>query len=255
MDPLKNKPRILLAEDSILSRKIAVRIIENCDCKTDTAENGREAVEKASSNAYDLIIMDMFMPEMNGGDASIEIRKNGVKTPIVSLSANPVTPEERIQYGFNDSIMKPISNTEVNRLLSIYCHREKMEEVQTSPPPPAADISVFDEAGALEFAGGNRTLLTEMITMYVEGTGKNIDRLSSHLDSCDLQKAKSAAHLIKGESKSLGARKVFSTAAEIEEAAKAGDRGKCLSLIPELRSNFSEFTESLNPFRNNPGVK
>lgn len=131
MEPLKNKPRVLLVEDSILSTKIAVRIIENCGCETDTAENGREALEKASANAYDLIIVDMFMPEMNGGDASIEIRKNGVKTPIVALSANPVTPEERIRYGFNDSIMKPISNTEVSRILSLYCLPEKPHEAHT----------------------------------------------------------------------------------------------------------------------------
>ena len=249
MEPLKNKPRVLLVEDSILSTKIAVRIIENCGCETDTAENGREALEKASANAYDLIIVDMFMPEMNGGDASIEIRKNGVKTPIVALSANPVTPEERIRYGFNDSIMKPISNTEVSRILSLYCLPEKPHEARTPTHAPDSGVSVFDEAEALEFAGGSRTVLTQMITMYIEGTGKNIDRLSLHSDSCDLQKAKSAAHLIKGESKVMGVKKVFSTATEIEEAAKAGDREKCLSLIPELRKNFSEFNESLNPIR------
>lgn len=249
MPSLKNKPRILLVEDSILSRKIAVRVIENFGCEADTAENGREALEKASVNAYDLIIMDMFMPEMDGGDSAIEIRRNGVKTPIVALSANPVTPEERIRYGFNDSMLKPISSTEVNRILSLFCHLEKSDETLTSSPAPGADVSVFDEAGALEFAGGSRTVLTQMITMYIESTEKTIDRLSLHLDSYDLQKAKSAAHLIKGESKVMCVKKVFATATEIEEAAKAGDRGKCLSLIPELRSNFSEFNESLNPIR------
>jgi CheY-like chemotaxis protein/HPt (histidine-containing phosphotransfer) domain-containing protein len=246
MEPLKNKPRILLVEDSLLSRKIAVRIIENCGCEADTAENGRDASEKVSANTYDLIIMDMFMPEMNGGDAATEIRKKGINTPIVALSANPVTPEEQNQYGFNDSLMKPISSTEVKRILSRYCHLEKPDEGRDSTPPPAADLSVFDEKGALEFAGGSRTVLTEMITLYIDGTKRNIDQLSSHLDSHDLQKAKSAAHLIKGESKSLGVKKVFSCAAEIEEAAKAGDREKGLSLIPELRNNFSEFNEALN---------
>ena len=73
MESVINKPRILLAEDSLLSRKIAVRILENCGCQTDTAENGMEVLEKASSNVYDLIIVDMFMPGMNGGDATVEI--------------------------------------------------------------------------------------------------------------------------------------------------------------------------------------
>ena len=255
MEPLKNKPRVLLVEDSILSTKIAVRIIENCGCETDTAENGREALEKASANAYDLIIMDMFMPDMNGGDSAMEIRKNGVKTPIVVLSANPVTPEERIRYGFNDSMLKPISTTEVNRMVSTYCHLEKQHDARASMTAPGAGALVFDEAGALEFAGGSRTVLAEMITLYTEGTGKNIDTLALHLESCDMQKAKSAAHLIKGESKAMGVKKVFSTAAEIEEAAKAGDRGKCLSLTLELRNNFSEFNESLNSVRKYPGVK
>ncbi len=249
MESLINKPRILLAEDSALSRKIAVRIFENCGCETDTVENGMEALEKASANKYDLIVVDMFMPEMNGGEASIEIRKKGVKTPIVVLSANPVTPEEQIRYGFNDSILKPVSNTEVNRMLSLYCRPGKTHEAWTSTHADVSDASVFDEAGALEFAGGSRTLLTQMITMYVDGTEKNIDSLASHSNSYDLQKAKSAAHLIKGESKAMGVKKVFSTAAEIEDAAKAGDREKCLSLIPELKKNFTEFNDSLKPVR------
>lgn len=246
MEPINSKPRILLAEDSSLSRKIAVRIIENCGGDPDTAENGREAFEKASANSYDLIIMDMFMPEMNGGDSAVEIRKIGIKTPIVALSANPLTPEERIQYGFNDSMLKPISNTEVSRILSLYCNFGKPGATGNPVPAPVTDVSVFDESGALEFAGGSRTVLTQMITMYIDGTRQNIDNLKLHLDSCDLQKAKSAAHLIKGEAKSLSVRKVFSTAAEIEEAAKTGDREKCLSLIPALRKHFSEFVESLD---------
>lgn len=241
-----SKPKILLAEDSSLSRKIAVRIIENCGGETDTAENGREALEKASSNAYDLIIMDMFMPEMNGGDSAIEIRKIGVKTPIVALSANPITQEEQQQYGFNDSMLKPVSNTEVTRILSTYCKTGGTDSSGKPTPASGIDFSVFDESGALEFAGGSRTVLTQMITLYIEGTKKNIDNLKSHLDSCDLQKAKSAAHLIKGEAKSMSVTKVFSTASEIEVAAMSGDREKCLSMLPALRKYFSEFVESLD---------
>jgi CheY-like chemotaxis protein len=247
MEAVKNKPRILLAEDSILSRKIVVRVMENCGCEIDTVENGREAFEKASANTYDLIIMDMFMPEMNGGESSIEIRKAGIKTPIVALSANPVTPEERIQYGFNDSMLKPVSKTEIARMLSLYCNLGESEASLASISD--ADDSLFDKAGALEFAGGNRNVLAEMLKLYVGCTEKNIGDLSSHLDSCDLQKAKSAAHLIKGESKAMCAKMIFQVSSEIEEAAKAGDRGKCLSLVPELEKCFSRFKESLNSVR------
>ena len=179
MEPLRNKPRILIAEDSVLSRKIAVRIIENCGCETDTAGNGREAFEKASTNAYDLIIMDMCMPDMDGGDSAMEIRKAGIKTPIVALSANTITAEEQIRYGLNDSMLKPISNSELNRVLALYCHLEKHNEAMMPISATRTHASVFDQAGALVFAGGSRTLLTRMITMCIEGTGQNIDRLFS----------------------------------------------------------------------------
>jgi HPt (histidine-containing phosphotransfer) domain-containing protein len=144
-------------------------------------------------------------------------------------------------------MLKPISTTEVNRMISTYCHNG-----WASMTALGANAPIFDEAGALEFASGNRTVLTEMITLYIKGTEKNIDMIALHLESCDMQKAKSAAHLIKGESKAMGVRKVFSTAAKIEEAAKAGDREKCLSLTLELRSNFTEFNESLNSAKNIP---
>jgi len=83
----QNKMKILLAEDSALSRKLALKMIEHCGHDADSAEDGRQAVEKACSCSYDLILMDMFMPGLDGGEAALEIRSKGASTPIVALCA------------------------------------------------------------------------------------------------------------------------------------------------------------------------
>ncbi len=242
--------KILLAEDSALSRKLALKMIEHCGHDADSAEDGRQAVEKACSCSYDLILMDMFMPGLDGGEAALEIRSKGASTPIVALSGDLIGQDELSRYGITDSILKPLSEGELARVVAAHCKASghapaEAGHGQAAPSPAGSQVSqdIFDEKAALEFAGGNSTVLSEMLMLFAGGTGKNIDRLASAISDGDMQKAKSASHLIKGEAKSLGALKVYRTAAEINEAAKSGGAGRCSELLPSLRSDFQEFKD------------
>ena len=114
--------RILIAEDNVVNQKIGVRLLEKCGCRVDLAANGREAVEMAGRFPYDLIFMDCGMPEVDGYEATREIRASecdGTRIPIVALTAHAIagTREECLAAGMDDYIAKPVSLAVMQQML------------------------------------------------------------------------------------------------------------------------------------------
>jgi PAS domain S-box-containing protein len=114
--------RVLLVEDNLVNQKVGVRFLEKLGCRADVAANGREAVEMAGSQGYDLILMDCRMPEMDGYAATRAIRSRenaGERIPIVAMTAHAVTGarEECLNAGMDDYVTKPISAGELERVL------------------------------------------------------------------------------------------------------------------------------------------
>jgi PAS domain S-box-containing protein len=110
----QRRRRILLAEDNCVNQKIGLRLLEKCGCSVDLAVNGREAVDMAGRSAYDLILMDCGMPDMDGFEATRAIRthpRNGSRTPIVALTAHAIegTREQCLDSGMDDYLSKPVS--------------------------------------------------------------------------------------------------------------------------------------------------
>jgi signal transduction histidine kinase/CheY-like chemotaxis protein len=114
--------KILLVEDVDINRLIVTALLEDCDCIIDEAENGKIAVEKAAAETYDLILMDMQMPVMDGLTATKEIRKINGEVPIIAMTANAFREdaERCFAAGMNDHISKPIDATLFIRVLSNY---------------------------------------------------------------------------------------------------------------------------------------
>jgi len=111
--------RVLLTEDNLVNQKIGRQILEKLGCHVDLAINGREAIEAAESAQYDLILMDLHMPEVDGFESTREIRLRGIRTPIVALTAS-VLDETRTAYeaaGMDAFITKPIRLDEISSIL------------------------------------------------------------------------------------------------------------------------------------------
>ena len=104
---------ILIAEDNPINREIAWALLDDAGLQVDQAENGREAVQLAEQKHFDLILMDMQMPELNGVDATLEIRalEGCASTPIIALTANAFDEDRQVclEAGMNDHIAKPFS--------------------------------------------------------------------------------------------------------------------------------------------------
>ncbi len=110
---------ILLAEDNIFNRKLAQNLFKSLDFEIDQAENGKEAVKMALEKSYDIIFMDLLMPEMDGLQAITEIRKLGIEVPVVAVTAveNPDTRSAAEALGVEDYLLKPASTDQIKEIL------------------------------------------------------------------------------------------------------------------------------------------
>jgi signal transduction histidine kinase/CheY-like chemotaxis protein len=119
--------RILLAEDNAVSRKVCAEMLKRCGCEVETAENGEEAVARAASRRYDAILMDCFMPSMDGYEAARRIRsmENGRRTPIIALSAATMPAERRRAFdsGMDEFLPKPVEMENLRHALDVWARR------------------------------------------------------------------------------------------------------------------------------------
>jgi signal transduction histidine kinase/ActR/RegA family two-component response regulator len=124
--PALSGKKILLVEDVEINRLIATALLEDYDCTVDEAENGKIALEMAKKNNYDVILMDMQMPVMDGLTATREIRKAGIAIPIIAMTANAFREdaERCFEAGMNDHISKPINAAHFLRVLGKYLGEE-----------------------------------------------------------------------------------------------------------------------------------
>lgn len=114
--------RVLLVEDNAVNRKVALRLLERLQVEVEVAVNGVEAVQKATTEAFDLILMDCQMPEMDGYEATSQLRARGVATPIVALTANALDSdrEKCFACGMNDYLSKPIQAEKLYQTLAMW---------------------------------------------------------------------------------------------------------------------------------------
>ncbi|MFN8579258.1 MAG: response regulator, partial [Candidatus Sericytochromatia bacterium] len=114
--------KILVVEDNKINQKVAVKTLKNLGYESDIADNGIEAINKINDKKYDLVFMDMQMPEMNGIEATIEIRKSNESLIIIALTANAMNEDKELCLvsGMNDYISKPLKIEEIKNIISKY---------------------------------------------------------------------------------------------------------------------------------------
>jgi CheY-like chemotaxis protein len=115
-------PRVLVAEDNIVNQRIASRLLQNLGCKVDVVANGKEAVEMIAGIDYDMVLMDVHMPEMDGFAATGEVRRSGgahTGVPIVAMTANAMAGDRErcLAAGMNDYVSKPVHPADLQRVL------------------------------------------------------------------------------------------------------------------------------------------
>ncbi len=242
IDPAR-RLRILLAEDNLSNQLIATSYLEKMGHRVDVANNGREAVDAAAALPYDLILMDVQMPEMDGLEATRHIRAlSGPArvTPIVALTANAFAQDERLcrEAGMDGFVAKPFEAPALAAALAE--HARAASAIATERPPAVKDEPVFD-AGALDRieaqigAAATRTVAA----LFGQDVQGRLDRLAAMGVDAAVQAAREA-HAIKGSALSVGALKLGRLAAAFEMEAPTLTAAEFAARIGDLGAAFAE---------------
>ncbi|UII28901.1 ATP-binding protein [Fulvivirga maritima] len=191
---------ILLVEDNEFNRLLATTILSNHGACITEASNGLEATKTAKSASFDIILMDIQMPIMNGYDAAIYIRENIDKNiPIIAQTANAVKGEDKkcLNAGMDDYISKPFEEQKlINKILKVINKRKKMTKVNATTNNEKEEAQ-YDITILEEMARGDMAFISKMLQTVVDTVPEEISKLESAYENKDLKTVKSVAHKIK----------------------------------------------------------
>jgi signal transduction histidine kinase/CheY-like chemotaxis protein len=237
--------RILVAEDHEVNRELFRLLLRSLGHQPTLVENGQEACEAALATRPQLVFMDLQMPVMNGYQASQELRRRGVKVPIVAVTASALKGElERCRAAGMDGILtKPFNRETLDSVVRSYG-----PGAETAPDPvpavePAAEatLPVFDRDEALRVFLGNGELLDKLVRKFRDQTGPALDRLAEAVQAGDPAAIRSGAHALKGSAANLTARRLAQAAEALEHAAAEGRLESSGALFQAIRRAWTEF--------------
>jgi PAS domain S-box-containing protein len=264
-DALRASVRILLAEDNITNQQVALGILRKLGLKADVVANGREVLTALRTIPYDLVFMDVQMPEMNGLEATREIRaaRDGVLNPaipIISMTAGAMRADREacVAAGMDDYIAKPVSESAVLQVLEKWLAKR---DPGSSPSPNPADAEltcapakapganvgapIFLETILLDRLDGDRELARNIAIEFLKDMPKRIDALQANLDSDHAEVVEREAHTIKGASAIVGGEALRELAGTVEAAGKIGDLNTVRATVAELRLRFEQLKTTM----------
>ena len=238
------KARILLAEDNITNQQVALGILKKFGLTADAVANGAEAVKALESIPYDLVLMDIQMPEMNGLEATRKIRNpnssvNNHDIPIIAMTANAMQGDREncLKAGMNDYISKPVRPQDLAKILEKWLMTLEGDDTQSSDDiseEVISSLTVFDREALLTQMMDDEELLQIVIATFLEDLPRQMVDLKNSVSQDNAATVGSQAHKMKGAAATVGGMALRSVASQMEEAGKAGDMIKLKELIPDL---------------------
>jgi PAS domain S-box-containing protein len=240
--------RILLAEDNAMNQKVALRLLEQLGYRADVAENGRVAIEALERQPYDVVLMDVQMPELDGLDATRQIvgRWPEESRPhIIAMTANAL-PEDReacFAAGMNDYVAKPIRAEELVAAL------KRVKPLGNAGADGVGYVSLDDGAlGNLRDLGGDE-FLDEVIDAFLADAPELVATLRRSLDSGNSEELRRAAHTLKSNGATLGAEQFAELCRTLEMRAKAGELGGAAELVDQVEAEYQPLERALSALR------
>jgi two-component system, sensor histidine kinase and response regulator len=266
--------RILLAEDQPINQRVAVTMLTQCGHNVELARDGREAVSHFDQHRYDLIFMDVQMPELDGFEATTEIRRREEaagreRTPIIAMTAHAMAGDRErcLAGGMDDYLAKPIDFERLLSLLERWIARVSpvaspgMDPVVsaavgelTVPPrrPEAPQVAGIDLKVALSRVSGDLALLLEILADFEKDFGSVAPRLKNLVLSGEREQAARLAHTLKGVSGNLALTGVFALSLEIERKLKEGTSEEVGPALDRLVEEIERVQASVQDLRDRP---
>lgn len=246
------KFKILLAEDNLINQKVSLKILSNAGYNAVAVDNGQEAVEAINSGNFDLVLMDIQMPEVDGYKATELIRKlddEKNRIPIIALTAHALLGdrEKCIKAGMDDYMAKPIVGQELIRKIDAILGIQIHDYNSTGDLSKEEDV-LLDKQRLEKVSLGNFEFEKDILGSYLDDLDQKFKNLSEFLNSRQLEKIITLAHAIKGASYSIGANKVGDEALAIELSGKNNDWESVRDRIEKLGLALNETRSKIESY-------
>jgi two-component system, sensor histidine kinase and response regulator len=233
----RRRLRVLLAEDNAVNQKLMVRLLEKWGHQVAVAVNGQEALAAVAKEHFDLVLMDVQMPEVGGFEATAAIRarekETGGRLPVVAMTAHAMKGDRErcLAAGMDDYLPKPIQAHELLAVIE-----------RAVPPAPAGAREAgepLDWAAALKAVGGDEDILRELAGVFLEASPRWLEELHAAVSRRDAAGVRRLAHTVKGSLGQLGATAARQAAQRLEAMGQADDLAgaadACAALEAEVR--------------------
>jgi PAS domain S-box-containing protein len=248
----KRSLRVLVAEDNSVNQRLAARLLEREGHSVTIAGSGQEAVDLFDRHDFDLILMDVQMPGLDGLQATARIRDkergSGYRIPIVAMTAQAAESDRLrcIESGMDAYVTKPVHVPELMKMIeSVVLGGNSMNANSTSEEGSSveAQLQQLDESLALSRVGGDVDLLKEVVELFLDDYPSTFEKIKAAVASRNATALEHHAHSLKGSVSTFGANRAFEAAFSLEKQGRSGD----LSSAPEGLVQLEQALEALRP--------
>jgi CheY-like chemotaxis protein/HPt (histidine-containing phosphotransfer) domain-containing protein len=270
--------RVLLCDDNLINQKVALRLLLQMGYKADVANNGLECLKALERQPYDLIFMDVQMPEMDGLEATRQIRERQKKTSepesfkspiiIVAMTANAMQGdrEKCIAAGMDDYLAKPVRPDDIRLIVERWGSRASLPEIaetneettnlmdkdisktETVTPAIPEQESPVDMERLLDFANGSQDNLRELVDLYIQQTGRQVEQLEAAAGAGNAEDVRRLAHSAAGASSTCGMTGMVPLLRELERQGYEGKLVNGPQLAREVAVEFQRIRKFLTHY-------
>ena len=241
---LSKKGRILLADDSPANQMVALAMLRDSGCTVDTASNGLEAVEAIRTLPYDLVLMDISMPEMDGLEATRAIRDlpgSAGTLPVIAMTAHAIVGDRDrfMSAGMNDYISKPVTKHRLYEILDRWlpAGENAVSQHTTETDAATSPSGIIDTAVFVQLARDtSEEIVPKMLTAFCKETRSRIDALKQlgESETTDFERLQREAHTLKSSAATFGATKLQRIAGDVEAACRSGEQASAREMLDAL---------------------
>ena len=239
--------RVLVVDDSAVNQRVASLPLEKLGCRVDVAGNGREAIEMVTRFPYDVVLMDCQMPEMDGYEATAEIRrreKAGEHLPIVAVTAHALAGERErcLAAGMDDYLTKPLRTRDLEAMVRTWAGDAATAPARARPSEEALQV----RARVREMTDDEDTA-REVVDLFLSGAADGLRELRRGEAAGDATAVLRAAHKIKGSARNVGAEELAALAERMEERSDDRAPDALSGLLREAEAHLECLRAALEP--------
>jgi two-component system sensor histidine kinase/response regulator len=247
--------KILLAEDNPVNQRVAVRLLQKHGHSLTVANHGGHAIAAMEAERFDLVLMDMQMPEVDGFEATRLIRKKeaslGLHTPIIAMTAHAMKGDRErcLAAGLDEYLSKPVQKDDLLRIISWVA-----DALGDEIPPDGGStkseaqelVSAVNHAAAIERLGGDEELFAELVGLFREQGPRTIQEIADALEAGDAVKIRRSAHALKGAAGYLGGTLTVQAAQRLEQIGASNEISAASAAFQDLENELGRMLAELN---------